>query len=312
MKGGFLLVSLPKWTFPLLSAALLSAPTLPAQAGRATLDSPKAAREGKKAKAKKKRLRWPRLSPKEKRAAKAWIVELAHKKPEVARRAEERLKDLGPGAIPLLVSRMSDVRPERNQALERISLALIRKEEAPLAARLLFHHLACVRGLAADLLRRAGNPSVRADLEKALAEEKDPKVRERMVLALCALGDTAGLPGLFEIASKDFFGRRGEILASARNLKGGEAEAWLLAKLSGKDRKEQITALRLLALAGTRKAVPAVAAFLDSKNHALALEAINTLRSIVDGKKPMKHIGVFQLIQLRNEWKARVAGKEGR
>ena len=260
---------------------------------------------GKKA---KRKLRWPRLAPPARRKAKTWIYELAHKDPLVVRKCEEELKSLGPGVLPFLLSGMSDSLPLRNPSLERVALAVVTKKEAPLLAPYLFHHLASVRRLASGLLVKAGDPAVLPSLRKALAAEKDPKVREGVVLALCALRDPAGLPGLFALARKDFFGRRKVILAAAGKLKGKKATRWLLKKLAGKDRKDKITALRLLAPAGTREAVPAVVPYLDSKNHALALEAINTLRSLVDGKKPMKHIGVFQLIQLRKEWKARLGG----
>ncbi len=287
---------------PALALALAAAP-VPAQAGKAGLTLKRTAK-----KTKKKKLRWPKLPPAAKRKAKAWIYDLAHKNPLVARKAEGNLESLGPAVLPLLLSSMSDTVPTRNPALEKAALAVVRKEDAPLLAPFLFHHLVSVRRLAPRLLAKAGNKEILPSLRKALAKEKDPKAREGMVLALCARGDTAGLPGLFAWARKDFFGRRGEILQAARSLKGKAATQWLLARLSGKDRKDQITALRLLALAGTKEAVRAVAPFLDAENHALALEAINTLRSLVDGKKPMKHIGVFQLIQMRREWKARVGG----
>ncbi len=293
---------------------------VPAQAGGPHPLSPQAStrrRPGKMGKGKVRRMkrrekpRWPRLAPAAQRKARDWIYDLAHKNPLVVRKAEEKLAALGPAVLPLLLSSMSDTVPVRNPALRKTALAVVRKETAPLLAPYLFHHLVCVRRLVPKLLARAGNPRVLPSLRKALAKEKDPQAKEGLVLALCSLGDTAGLPGLFALARKDFFGRREDILAAAQELKGKEATRWLLAKLAAKDRKDRITALRLLALAGTKEAVPQVAPFLDSSNHALALEAINTLRSLVDGKKPMKHISVFQLIQLRKEWKARVGGLKG-
>ncbi len=303
-----------RFWIPVLALALAAAP-VPAQAGKTGIPPgrkrglPPASpfNHGKK-KARKKKLRWPKLPAAQKRKAKAWIYDLAHKNPLVVRKAEQNLESLGPAVLPLLLSSMSDSLPVRNPALEKAALAVVRKEEAPLLAPFLFHHLVSVRRLVPRLLARAGNRVVLPALKKALAKEKDPKAREGVILALCSMGDTAGLPGLFALARKDFFGRRDEILRAARALRGKAATRWLLGRLAGKDRKDQITALRLLALAGTRDAVPSVAPFLDAKNHALALEAINTLRSIVDGKKPMKHISVFQLIQLRKDWKARVGG----
>ncbi|GEM_PF-5155152 len=297
---------------PALVLVLAAAPA-PAQAGGAGVPPRRRAgltaeRPPRKKKGKKKKLRWPKLPPASKRKAKAWIYNLAHKNPLVARKAEGNLETLGPAVLPLLLSSMSDTLPVRNPALEKAALAVVRKEAAPLLAPFLFHHLVSVRRLVSRLLARAGNREVLPALRKALAKEKDPKAREGIILALCSMGDTAGLPGLFALARGDFFGRREEILQAARALQGKAATQWLLARLSGKDRKDQITALRLLALAGSKDAVPAVAPFLDANNHALALEAINTLRSIVDGKKPMKHISVFQLIQMRREWKARVGG----
>ena len=307
MAGNFLRT----WWLP----ALLLAGSVPAQAapsGPPGAVPPQAkASPRKDGKGKRKKLRWPRLPAREKRRARDWIYDLAHKDPLVVRRCEQELTALGRGVLPLLLAAMSDSQPLRNPSLERIALAVADRRDALLLAPYLGHHLVSVRRLAARLLARAGNPAALPAMRKALAKEKDPRAREDLVLALCALGDPAGLPGLFELARKDFFRRREEILAAAGKIKGEEATRWLLEKLAEKDRKSKITALRLLAAAGTSRAVSAVAPYLDAANHALALEAINTLRALVDGKRPMKHLSVFQLIQLRKEWKARV-GSLGR
>jgi len=129
-----------------------------------------------------------------------------------------------------------------------------------------------------------------------------------MALSLCALGDPAGLPALFDLSLFSFLERRAELLEAAAGVKGPEATVWLLERLEKGPAPEKLACLRLLALAGTREAVRPIAAYLDHENHTLKTEAINALRSIVDGRPPFKHISVFDMIRLRQEWQGRLPG----
>ena len=113
---------------------------------------------------------------------------------------------------------------------------------------------------------------------------------------------------LFDLSLFSFLERRAELLEAAAGVKGPEATVWLLERLEKGPAPEKLACLRLLALAGTREAVRPIAAYLDHENHTLKTEAINALRSIVDGRPPFKHISVFDMIRLRQEWQGRLPG----
>ena len=59
---------------------------------------------------------------------------------------------------------------------------------------------------------------------------------------------------------------------------------------------------------GPKQSAGIISRFLDSTDSIVKKEAINTLRVIVDGKKPLplKELTVFQSIELAKQWKARL------
>ncbi len=251
------------------------------------------------------RLRWPRFTRAQRDIIKSKIKELGHGNEKIANRAKETLKAFGPGVVPFMARKLSDSSPKLNKHMEEIALSVMEEKYAPLVVPYLKSRLKSVRMFGIRLIVKTGWEGAKEALKKAYAKEKDAGVKEAMALALCSLGEIDAIDVLFELAKKDFFSRRQDILNAARGLKGEKAERWLLERLGSDSARDKIAALRLLAVSGTKDSVKSIKRFLYSNNHTLAVAALNALRAIVDGKEPIEHISVFDLIRMRREWEKR-------
>jgi len=259
-----------------------------------------------KTKTKTKKLRWPKFSIAQKDIINLKIRQLLHGKKEIVQKAVEKLKAFGPGVIPFVMRKIKDSEPNCNKYLEEIALSVMDKKYIPLVYPYLKNKRKSVRTIALKLLEKFPTKEGIAKLKKAFEKEKDEQLKEELSLALCTFGDISYIDILFEITKKNFFKKRDRILKSAAGIKGEKAEKWLIKKLEQGKVKDKIAALRLLAVAGTKNTARKIKKYMYHKNYTIALAALNAIRSLIEGKKPLEHISVFELVRMRKEWEEKL------
>jgi len=144
---------------------------------------------------------------------------------------------------------------------------------------------------------------------KSAEQSKKSSKEELYAAALCctSAGDMAGLDRLAERAEEEWKEYGEEIRTALESVRGKDATAVFVPLLSAEKRNTKVTGLRLLAGAGDPEvAVPLIKPFLDDTDNTLRVAAINALRGIVDGEKPLDKLPVFEAIELANEWKKRI------
>jgi hypothetical protein len=144
---------------------------------------------------------------------------------------------------------------------------------------------------------------------KRVEKAKQGSEAELYAAALCctSAGDMAGLQRLATRAEAEWKDCGVEIRTALESVRGKDATAAFVPLLSAEKRNTKVTGLRLLAGAGDPEvAVPLIKPFLDDTDNTLRVAAINALRGIVDGEKPLDKLPVFEAIELANEWKKRI------
>jgi hypothetical protein len=211
---------------------------------------------------------WPELSSKETEAAKLALRRLGDEDEEVADAAEAELQDLGPAVAPILLARLADRRPQHEEVLARVLHRVVPATHAPLIADKATSKAALLRSFSVEFLAGLGDEAYR------------PVFEWRDVSALIQSG-----------------------LAHARD---GELTDKLVKAMPRDDERRVVTGLRLLRSIAPKEYAGVIATWLDAEQHAVKKEAINTLRAVVDGERPLENLSVFQAIDQAKKWKARI------
>jgi hypothetical protein len=255
---------------------------------------------------------WPAL-PDEKLAKKDVARLRAGRTEAMAEEAHAALVAEGAGVAPLLLDALAHERDE--DALERIDavlLAVTGAEHTRLCAEFLDDKDVAVRRWV--LRRMAGFPDagLRAraagHFARVQGTKRNQDAEELYLAALfCAsTGSSDGIDILFAAAEKSWGKLGAELRAALEGVRGPVATELLLMGLHEEQRQAKVTALRLLAGAGTKKALAHVSVYLDSTDNSLRVEAINACRGIVDGDLPIDKLSVFEAVELAKQWKSRL------
>jgi HEAT repeat protein len=249
---------------------------------------------------------WPELSSKETEAAKLALRRLGDEDEEVADAAEAELQDLGPAVAPILLARLADRRPQHEEVLARVLHRVVPATHAPLIADKATSKAALLRSFSVEFLAGLGDEAYRPVFEKA-RKDKDEGVAFRAVLGLAGLRDEGALLDLLGLCEtlewRDVSALIQSGLAHARD---GELTDKLVKAMPRDDERRVVTGLRLLRSIAPKEYAGVIATWLDAEQHAVKKEAINTLRAVVDGERPLENLSVFQAIDQAKKWKARI------
>jgi hypothetical protein len=237
--------------------------------------------------------------------------------PEMGEQAAAGLVTAGPGVVPALVPVLSKERDaEARKRIENVLDKVAGPEHTRLLAPYFTDKSRDVRTWA---LRRCGlfpDAEIKASAEAAwtavqAAKQKDPKAEgidnEYYGAALCAT--STGSPAALDTIAKyalDQWGKRGaELRAALEGCRGEEASAFASKWAGDADRAKKVAGLNMLAGCGTKSAIGVVRPLLDSTDGSIRIGAINAMRGIVDGDKPIDKLPVFEAIELAKKWKER-------
>ncbi|MDA0372669.1 MAG: hypothetical protein O2865_02685 [Planctomycetota bacterium] len=249
---------------------------------------------------------WPELSSKQTEAAKLALRRLGDEDEEVADAAEAELVDFGPAIAPMLLTRLADRRPQHEDVLARVLHRVVPASHAPLIADKAAAKAVPVRSFAVEYLAGLGDTTYRPVFEKA-RKDKDEGVAFRAVLGLAGLRDRDALLELLGLCEtlewRDTSSLIQTGLAHARDAELTDA---LVKAMPREDERRVVTGLRLLRSVAPKEYAGVIATWLDAEQHAVKKEAINTLRAVVDGDRPLENLSVFQAIDQAKKWKERI------
>jgi hypothetical protein len=248
---------------------------------------------------------WPALDAAAAARAEQLAKNLAHEKEEVRKNAAAELQQLGAGAAPALLRKLTDRAPEKNEPYLAALDAVVTAEQAGPLSRVLRDTRASARVWALRRFTAFHDPAHAPILRSALAD-RDPEVKFRAALALAAGGDLTGMDLVLERARSDWKELGGELLAALEPARGEKPARWLLDKLEPTEFSAALARIRLLRALGTKETVVILKPLLDSNDHALKRETINTLRVVIDGQPVLDDLSVFQAIEMAKEWKQKI------
>lgn len=239
---------------------------------------------------------------------------------EMGGQAEQALVSAGAGVVPELLPVLGKERDPA--ALERVRKVLSQLTTAEHTRLLAAEFANKSRDVRTWTLRRCGqfpDSEIRARAEAAFAaaqkakpkseerEEREAVAEERYAAALCvtAAGSIKAL-GEIETWVLEQWGKRGaEIRASLEAVRGKEATDYAGKLAFDKDRKKCVAGLNMLAGCGSAEGKLLVKPHLDSTDNSIRIAAINAMRGIVDGDRPIDKLPVFEAIELAKKWKDR-------
>ncbi len=249
---------------------------------------------------------WPEMSSKETEAAKLALRRLGDDDEEVADAAEAELIDLGPALAPMLLSRLADRRPQHEDVLARVLHRIVPATHAPLIADKATSKAVPVRAFAVEYLAGLGDAAYRPVFEKA-RKDKDESVAFRAVLGLAGLRDADALLDLLgRCETLEWRDIAPLVQAGLAHARDAELTDRLVKAMPRDDERRTVTGLRLLRSVAPKEYAGVVATWLDAEQHAVKKEAINTLRAVVDGDRPLENLSVFQAIDQAKKWKERI------
>ena len=123
---------------------------------------------------------------------------------------------------------------------------------------------------------------------------------------MSSAGSAKGLEALFEISVKSWDKRGDEIRSAVEGARNDVSTALLLKKLESPDRNQKVAALRMLGGCGVRSSASSVKPYLDESDNSIRCAAINALRGIVDGDKPLGDMSAFEAIEVAKTWKGKI------
>ena len=206
----------------------------------------------------------------------------------------------------MVLSRLADRRPQHEDVLARVLHRVVPASHAPLIADKAAAKAVPVRSFAVEYLAGLGDTTYRPVFEKA-RKDKDEGVAFRAVLGLAGLRDRDALLELLGLCEtlewRDTSSLIQTGLAHARDAELTDA---LVKGMPRDDERRVVTGLRLLRSVAPREYAGVIATWLDAEQHAVKKEAINTLRAVVDGDRPLENLSVFQAIDQAKKWKERI------
>lgn len=249
---------------------------------------------------------WPELNSKQTEAAKLALRRLGDEDEEVADAAEAELQDLGPAIAPMLLARLADRRPQHEEVLVRVLHRVVPETHAPLIADKASSKAALLRSFAVEYLAGLGDDTYRPIFEKA-RKDKDEDVAFRAVLGLAGLRDQDALLDLLQLCETlEWRDVSTLVQAGLAHARDGVLTDKLVKAMPRDDERRVVTGLRLLRSVAPKEYAGVIATWLDAEQHAVKKEAINTLRAVVDGDRPLENLSVFQAIDQAKKWKERI------
>lgn len=286
--------------FPILSIPFLLTATICAQQpAREPAPAPAPAP------AKEAPAEWPKLDRQATARTEQVVQNLTANKEELRLAAQQELLQIGAGAVPALLRKLSDREVERNAPYLAMLNQLATAEHAGAIARSLRDQRASARIWA---LRRfiAFHDRAHVPIVEQALKDRDAEVQFQASLALVASGELSALPAVITRARDDWQNSGSEILAAIAPARGEPAARELINTLDQHEFNGALARIRLLRALGTKESMSALKGLLDSNDHAIKRETINTLRVVVDGQPVLETLSVFQAIEQAKEWKTRI------
>lgn len=248
---------------------------------------------------------WPKLDAQGTARTEQLVLNLTANKEELRTTAQQELRGIGAGAAPALLRKFSDREAERNAVYAAVLDQLVTQEHAGPLARHLRDQRASVRVWVLRRFAAFHDPAHVPIVELGL-KDRDPEVQYRAALALLASGQLSALDRVLARAREDWQHSGAEILATVEPARGDPAARAILDDLNQHEFTDALARIRLLRALGTKESMSALKGLLDSNDHAIKRETINTLRVVVDGQPVNENLSVFQAIEQAKEWKARI------
>jgi len=224
--------------------------------------------------------------------------------PELHAKSTEELVELGSGAAPILIARLSDAQNNLNAQIAPVLDRVTAEEHAPLIAAEAGGKVAARRRWCVGRLVELHWPN--ADVYRKAIADKDAEVGYRAAVGLATLGDTSGMDQVWTRVRSDWKNTRAWLEPALSASRTTAVSAWVVEKLGGKDYADKVAALRLFRCAGTREHAGKVAVELDSSDHGVKKEAINALRVVVLGEPALDDLSVFQSIEMAKQIKSKL------
>lgn len=254
---------------------------------------------------------WPDL-PKERRGelieALDGILESDH--PARRERYEATVVDIGAAACPLILGRLAKATTKDEIALWTELCTRITGEENGPILTLEFERASRrkraveVTRLCARRLMELGYEPARSAIEAfAKKDVEDPDLRELVRVASFRLGTNERLTDIEHLLTTRWGAWREDLFDVLRARRSDFVTARGVELLLTKDRKAQLSGLRLLAGGGLAQAVSSVRPFLYTDDRVIQEATVNALAFFKNGSRPRHDIPVFELIELVNRWK---------
>lgn len=248
---------------------------------------------------------WPKLKQLEADRVDQLLANFKLDNKDLHAKSVDELVTLGAGAAPLLIARLSDAKSNLNDWLTRALDRITTLEHTPLIAAETNHKIMARRRWSISRLVDLGATGVNAAYVKALAD-KDEEIAYRAAAGLASLGDATGMERVFTRARDDWKACRAWLEPTLQRGRGETLSKFVTDKLASKEFNDKVTALRLFRSVGAREHARKVAVELDSSDHGIKKEAINALRVVVLGEKPIDDLSVFQSIEMAKEIKGKL------
>lgn len=248
---------------------------------------------------------WPKLTGKQQDRVQDLLKNFAVKDEKTHDASQQELITLGPGVVPILIARLTDLSININDKLLPVLDRICKPEHSLALAKHARDGKVVVRRFVLGKLATFGDPQVAAVFQTAL-KDKDADAQFRAALGLASTGDLAELERVFARCMQDWLGNVELVGKAMVHARGNPATSWLVERLGKGSTQEKVTALRLLRYCGAKDGASALKPLLDAEDHGVKKETINALRAIVEGQPPIEDLSVFQAIELAKEWKARL------
>ena len=243
---------------------------------------------------------WPELAKPQKDRALALCGQFQKDDEKLHAQATEELLALGAGAAPLLFQRVSDRPENRNEHLFAVFDSMLDRRHSALMAR------QCKKPqieLRRYLIRRL---CAFAEIEllpvlKAHAGDKDAATAFFASLGMLALKQKDAVAPVLAY-TKTRWDEAGDVVAAVlTTARSDEVGGWLWDAIADARPTDQMAGLRLLRYAAPRQQASRLRPYLESPDHTVKKEAVNTAR-VLHGEAPLENLSVFQAIELSKQW----------
>lgn len=247
---------------------------------------------------------WPPLPPGDKDRVSGLLGQFRKADPALHAQAHEALVRIGDCAGPLLLTYLTDLPENSNDAVAAVLDQVLDRRHGALLAREAKKPRLALRRYAVRRLCGFVDPDLAPVLQTA-AKDKDPDVAFHANLGLLALQDRAGLKPILQRARKEWNEMRAACAAVLPAARSPEVARWVLQEMQQGGPLEVVAGLRLLRSLAPRELASSIRGYLDAEDHGVKKEAVNALRAL-HGEEPLENLSVFQAIEMAKEWKARI------